>query len=88
MDGTTKPGYLTTEFWGKNIMHIIVFYNTFFHKNLDPNMGIAAMTALEVAYGAGRSLVKAFKDLVALYKSNFQKAPVVVVPAAGPTPAQ
>jgi hypothetical protein len=61
MDGP-KPGYLTTEFWGKTLVQLFVLLNTFVLKDrpLDPQIGVTLVASLEALYNVVRMIVKAF----------------------------
>ena len=67
MDGV-KPGWQTTEFWGKTVVQVIVLYNTFCKGNLDPQMGAQIVGAIEGLYHALRAVVKIGKDIGAAMK--------------------
>lgn len=69
MDGI-KPGILTTEFWGKNIVQILVIYNAFFHKTIDPQMALELVGAIEGLYHGLRAAIKIAKQLADAYTSK------------------
>ena len=73
MDGI-KPGWQTTEFWGKTLVQIVVLYNTFCHRNIDPTLGTQTVALMEGIYVAIRGLIKAFQEL----KKGLKKEPVVL----------
>lgn len=72
MDGT-KPGWQTTEFWGKTLIQIVVLYNALSAKDIPIETATAIVAALEGIYVAGRSVVKAIKDVVVLWKKPAEK---------------
>jgi hypothetical protein len=61
----TKPGWRTTEFWGKTLIQLIVVYNSLSSKDIPVETATAIVAALEAVYIAGRSIVKGVKDIVA-----------------------
>jgi len=67
MDGV-KPGWKTTEFWGKTVVQGVVIYNTFFNKNLDPQLAVQIVSTIEAIYHGLRALVKAVQGLKAQVK--------------------
>lgn len=69
MDGV-KPGWQTTEFWGKTVVQGIVLYNSFFHKNLDPQLAVQIVSTIEAIYHGLRALVKAAQGLKAQNKGT------------------
>lgn len=60
VDGAKKPGYKTTEFWGKVLIQAVVVINAFKGSDIDPEAAMKAVLAIEAVYVFGRSLVKAF----------------------------
>jgi hypothetical protein len=69
MDETTlKPGWKTTEFWGKTIIQLIVVFNALSAKDIPLETATAIVASLEGIYIAGRSVVKAVKDILANWK--------------------
>jgi hypothetical protein len=68
MDGQTKPGWQTTEFWGKTLVQGIVIYNALAKKDISPELGAQLVVGLEAVYVAGRSVVKLVKDIIATFK--------------------
>lgn len=70
VDGQVKPGWMTTEFWTKNIVQLVVLYNAFEKKNVDPQMAVGIVTGLEGIYTLGRTVVKSVKDFVAAIKAK------------------
>jgi hypothetical protein len=75
MDGV-KPGWQTTEFWGKTVVQMIVLYNTFFENKLDPQVGAQIVGAIEGLYHALRAVIKIGKDIAAAFKKK-EAAPAV-----------
>jgi microcystin-dependent protein len=73
MDGQTKPGWQTTEFWTKNIVQLVVLYNALAKKNLDPQLAINLIVALEGVYTIGRTVAKAVKDFAGQFKKKEEK---------------
>lgn len=85
MDGQTKPGWQTTEFWGKAILQVIVIFNAFSKHSISPELGGQLVVGLEAVYIAGRSAVKAARDVIALVKqliAGFKGAPAPTVAGA------
>lgn len=70
MDGEAKPGWKSSEFWTKNIVQVVIIYNAMAKKNLDPQLAINLVVALEGVYTLGRTLVKAGKDFAAAFKKK------------------
>lgn len=69
MDETTlRPGWKTTEFWGKTIIQLVVVYNALSSKDIPLDAATAIIAALEGVYIGGRSIAKAVKDIVAGWK--------------------
>lgn len=68
MDGQTKPGWQTTEFWGKAILQGVVIYNSLSRKDISPELAGQLVVGLEAVYIAGRSAVKGAKALAATVK--------------------
>ena len=60
VDGESKPGWKTTEFWGKVVVQIIILVNSMQGADVDPQMAVAAIAGVEAVYALSRSLVKAF----------------------------
>lgn len=53
------------QWWTKTIVQGIVLFNSLYHKNIDPNVGVGAVSALEAIFHAGQSLIQsshAIKD--------------------------
>ena len=69
MEGT-KPGWQTTEFWGKTILQIIVFYNAVSSKDIPVETATVIIAGLEAIYISGRSVVKAVKDTISAWKNK------------------
>lgn len=69
MDGETKPGWQTTEFWGKAMLQVVVIFNAFSSKDISPELASQLVVGLEGVYIAGRSGVKAAKAVAALLKN-------------------
>ncbi len=66
MEGTTtvvKPGWKTTEFWGKTAVQVILLLNVFVVKDnpIKPEIGLALVAGVEGVYDAVRALIKAFQ---------------------------
>lgn len=53
-----KPGWKSTEFWGKTVMQVIVLLNMYTGFKMDPKLGLEIVSAIEVAYTTWRSLIK------------------------------
>lgn len=70
MDGQTKPGWQTTEFWGKTLLQGIVIYNALAKKDIPPELAAQLVAGLEAVYIAGRSAIKTVKDLIAAFKNK------------------
>lgn len=70
MDGQTKPGWQTSEFWTKNVVQVIVIYNALAKKDISPELAVQLVVALEGAYTVGRSLVKTLKDFAGAFKKK------------------
>lgn len=68
MDGV-KPGWQTSEFWGKTLVQGVILYNSFFHKNIDPQLATQAVGAIEAIYHALRAAVKVAHSV----KDSFKK---------------
>ena len=69
MDETTlKPGWKTTEFWGKTIIQLVVVFNALSSKDIPVETATAIVAALEGIYIGGRSVVKAVKDIIVGWK--------------------
>lgn len=84
MDGI-KPGLLTTEFWTKNIIQLVVLANMFLKHDIPPEMALGIVAALEGLYMAGRTGIKAVKDIVSAikqYKTADKPAPAIIASAA------
>lgn len=69
MEGT-KPGYKTTEFWGKTIIQLVVIFNALSAKDIPVESATAIIATLEGIYIGGRSLAKAVKDIVLTWKEK------------------
>lgn len=67
MDGV-KPGVLTTEFWGKTLVQIVVLYNTFAGAHIDPQLAMQTVAVIEALYHALRAVVKVAKEIGAAIK--------------------
>ena len=61
----SKPGYLTTEFWGKTLIQLVILYNAFSSKDIPIETATIIIASLEAFYISGRSLVKSIKDIFA-----------------------
>ena len=61
-EGSVKPGYKTTEFWGKLVLQAIVVLNMFAPegsgREISPETGAAIVAGLEGLYGVIRAWVK------------------------------
>lgn len=56
-----KPGYKTTEFWGKVLVQILTIASSLKPEaGIDPGMGLVIVGGVEALYILGRSLLKAF----------------------------
>jgi len=53
------PDLKSPSFWTKNIIQGIVVYNSLFHKNVDPQVGLIVLAAVESAYHAVQGLIHA-----------------------------
>ena len=69
MEGETKPGWQTSEFWTKNIVQLVTLYNMIAKHDIPPETGLAILAALEAVYIGGRSIVKGLKALAETYKT-------------------
>lgn len=61
--------------WSKILIQGIILYNCLYHKNIDPNIGVGIVSALEAIFHAGESLVSsahAIKDRI----SNVSITPI------------
>lgn len=69
MDSTTKPGPLTTEFWGKNMVQIVALaamgYAIYSGHSISPEqqativkIGMGVLGAVESAYSISRGIAK------------------------------
>lgn len=59
MNGETKPGWKSTEFWGKALVQGIVLWNSFKEDSqINPELGLTIIAFIEGVYGASRSVVK------------------------------
>lgn len=63
-------GIKSTEFWSKVVVQLVLIYNSLYKKNLDPQLALAIVGALEGIYPLARSVVKA---AVILSEQNKQK---------------
>ena len=57
MDGI-KAGWKTTEFWGKNLIQLVVIFNALSSKDIPIETATVIVASLEAVYVAGRSVVK------------------------------
>ena len=82
MEGEIKPGYKTTEFWGKSLVQIIAVGSTILqltgNQTITPEQqqvavttGLAVIAGIEIVYNGARSLVKFIAEL---------RKPKIVVP--------
>lgn len=67
MDGI-KPGWKTTEFWGKTVVQGVVIYNTFATNDIKPELALQMVGAIEGLYHGLRALVKIAKELKEAFK--------------------
>ncbi len=72
VNGETKNGIQTSEFWTKNIVQLVVIANMFLKNDIDPNQALLLVGALEGLYIGGRSLVKVAKDIIKALKGGAQ----------------
>lgn len=57
----TKPGYKTTEFWGKTALQVLTVVSAIKPEaNIDPSLALTVIAGLEAIYNLGRAIVKAF----------------------------
>lgn len=59
------PNFHSFAFWGKSVVQLVMLYNAFYHKNLDPKLAAELVTSLEAAYHGVYGLVQsahALKD--------------------------
>lgn len=69
MNGETKPGWQTTEFWGKVLIQLVLVFNAFSSHDISIEQATLLITALEGIYMTVRSLVKSAKDVAGLAKN-------------------
>lgn len=69
MEGT-KPGWKTTEFWGKTIIQLVVVFNALSSRDIPVETATTIVATLEGIYIGGRSIVKAVKDIFTSLKGE------------------
>ena len=66
MNGPT-PDYKNPAWWSKMVVQAVLLYNSIYHKNIDPNIGVGLVAGLEALYHAFASLLAsahAIKDAI------------------------
>lgn len=71
MDGV-KPGWQTTEFWGKTIVQLVVVYNMITGAKIDPALGTQIVATIEAVYHALRAAIKVAREFAQAVKSKGQ----------------